>query len=47
MKNNRKVKSDRYIYLGDTPMNDVENDNWAAQYVDKAYQIGLLDSLYE
>lgn len=45
--NNWKVKSDKYIYLGDTPMDDVDNANWAAQYVDKAYQIGLLDSLYK
>lgn len=45
--NNWKVKSDKYIYLGDTPMSDVNNAHWSAQYVDKAYQIGLLDSLYK
>ena len=28
-------------------MDDVNNAHWAAQYVDKAYQIGLLDSLYK
>ncbi|AHB41134.1 hypothetical protein P148_SR1C00001G0329 [candidate division SR1 bacterium RAAC1_SR1_1] len=45
--NDWKVKSDKYIYLGDTPMADVNNAHWSAQYVDKAYQIGLLDSLYK
>lgn len=47
IKNSWKVKSDRYIYLGDTPMVDVNNAHWAAQYVDKAYQIGLLEGLYK
>lgn len=45
--NDWKVKSDKYIYLGETPMADVNNAHWAAQYIDKAYQIGLLDNLYQ
>jgi hypothetical protein len=47
MQNNRKIKSENYIYLGDTPMSDVNNAHWSAQYIDQAYQIGLLDSLYK
>lgn len=47
MQNNRQIKSENYIYLGDTPMSDVNNAHWSAQYVDQAYQIGLLDSLYQ
>lgn len=47
MEDNRQIKSENYIYLGDTPMSDVNNAHWSAQYVDQAYQIGLLDSLYK
>lgn len=47
IKNTYKVKSDKYIYIGDTPMADVNNAHWAAQYVDKSYKIWLLDSLYQ
>ena len=28
-------------------MVDVNNAHWSAQYIDQAYQIGLLDSLYK
>lgn len=47
IQNNRQIKSENYIYLGNTPMSDIDNAHWSAQYVDQAYKIGLLDSLYK
>lgn len=45
IKNQLKVQGEQFIYLGETPFADVSNIHWAAQYMDIAHQLGLLENI--
>ncbi len=47
IKNELFIKGEKYKYIGDNPISDVPSNHRAANYIDYAFQAGLLDWLYE